>query len=109
MLGFNFVAIDELAAEVAVDLVEIHAVVAGDEGLHEFEVLAYFLDVACTAGIVAGRLDAAGQTVLAFETDYVVGLPAVEGDLLLFKLFDGLVGIYTDLCVALLGDFIRFP
>ena len=81
--------------------------VAGEKGLHELEVLADFVDVAGASGIVAGRLDTAGKTVLALEPDHVVGLPAMQGDLLLLEFSDGFVGVYADGGIALFGDLVR--
>ena len=59
--------------------------VTGDEGLYELEVLAYLIDVAGAAGIVSGGLDTAGQSAFALESDDVVSLPAVKGNLLFLK------------------------
>ena len=105
---FYLVAIDELAAEVAIDLMEIEAVVTGDEGLDELDVLTYLVDVAGTAGIVTCGLDTSGEGLVALETDYIVGLPAVEGDLLLLEGVENGVGIDTNGGVAVFGDLIRF-
>ena len=106
MLRTALVAVYELAAEVSVNLMEIHAVVAGQQGFHEFEVFSYLVYVAGAAGIVAGGLDAAGQAVLAFKTDDVVGLPAVQGNLLLLQLGNGFVGVYAKGRIALFGYFV---
>ena len=77
MLYADFVTIDELAAEVSVDLVEVHAVIAGEKGLHELEVCTDFVDVAGASGIITGGLDASGKTGFTFESHNIVGLPAM--------------------------------
>ena len=100
------VTVHELAAEVSVNLMEVHAVVAGQQGFHEFKVFSYLVYVAGAAGIVAGGLDAAGQAVLAFKANDVVGLPAVQGNLLLLQLGNGFVGVYAKGRIALPGYFI---
>ena len=104
----DLVAVHELAAEVAVDLVEVQAVVARDEALREFDVGPDLVDVAGAARIVAGGLDAAGEACGALETDHVVGLPAVQGDGGFLEGFDGLVGVDADGGIALLGELVGF-
>ena len=78
MLDATLVAVDELATEVAVDLVEVQTVVAGDERLDELDVLTHLVDVTGTAGIVASGLDATREGVVALEAHHIVGLPAVQ-------------------------------
>ena len=79
MLGLHLVAVDELAAELAVDLVEVQAVPAGNERLGLEDVGAQLLDVAGLAGVVARGLNAAREVAaLVFEARHVVRLPAVE-------------------------------
>ena len=85
MFGFHLVAVDELAAELAVDFVEVQAVLAGNERLGLEDVGTQFLDVAGLAGVVARGLDAAREVAaLVLEARHVVRLPAVErkGDFL---------------------------
>ena len=106
VLGATLVAVHELAAEVAVDFVEVHAVVAGKEGLDEFEVAPDFVDVAGASGVVAGGLDAAGKGLVPLEADDVVGLPAVEGNLLPFEFGDGFVRVNAEGGIALPGNLI---
>ena len=78
MLDAALVAVDELAAEVTIDLVEVQAVVAAEQGLHKLNVLANLVDGAGAAGIVTSGLDTAREGFIALETDDVIGLPAVE-------------------------------
>ena len=78
MLDFHLVAIHELSAEIAVYLMEIQAVIAGEEALGESYVSPHFFYVAGTAGIVSCGLDASAQSFVALETDYIVCLPAME-------------------------------
>jgi hypothetical protein len=78
MFYATFVAIYELSAEIAVYFVQVKAVVSGKKGFDEGDVLPYFVDVSGAAGVVSGCLYAAGECFVAFETHYVVGLPAVE-------------------------------
>ncbi len=108
MLGTYLVTIHEFTAEVAVNLMQVHAVVAGQKGLHEFKVPANLVNVPGAAGIVACGLDAAGKSLIAFKADNIVGLPAVEGDLLLFQLGDGFVCVHTKGGIALPGNLVGF-
>ena len=79
MPGLHLIAVDELAAELTVDFVEVQAVPAGDERLGFEDVGAQFLDVAGLAGVVARGLDAAREVAaLVLEARHVVRLPAVE-------------------------------
>ncbi len=108
MLHAHLVAIHELAAEIAIDLVQVHAVVARQEGFHELQVLADFVNVAGAARIVSRSLDTARQGTVVFETGNVIGLPAMQGNLLFLQFGNGLVGIYADGSIAFLGQLIRF-
>ena len=73
----DLVAIDEFTSEISVDFVEVDAVVARKQGLHEFKVLPDLVNVAGAAGIVAGGLDTSGKSCVAFESHHVVRLPAM--------------------------------
>ena len=81
---------------------------AGDQALGEEDVGADFVDVAGAAGVVAGGLDAARETGRALEADYVVGLPAVQGDGGLLQDFDSFVGVHAQGGVAFAGVFVGF-
>ena len=108
MLHLDLVAVDELASEVAVYLVQVQAVVAGQEGLDELDVLAHLVDVAGAAGIVACSLYAARERFVSLEAHHVVGLPAVQRDLLLFQVGYCLVRVYSDCGVAFFSHRIGF-
>ena len=58
MLGTTLVAVDELSTEVTIDLVQIQAVVTGQQCLHELDVLTNLIDVTGTARIVTRGLNA---------------------------------------------------
>jgi hypothetical protein len=87
---------------------EIDAVVSGEESLDELEVGADFLDITGASGVVAGGLDASGERSHALEASDIVGLPAMQGNLLFLQLGNGLVGIYANGSIAFLGQLIRF-
>ena len=106
MLDIHLVAIHELASEITVYLVEVETVASCDQVLGELDVIAYLTDVASASRIVAGRLDSSRQTCIAFKTDNVVGLPAMEGNLGLPEDLDSLVGIHTYGCIAFFGHLI---
>ena len=95
-----------LSAEVSVNLMEIDAVVSGEQGLHELEVCPDLVNVAGAAGIVARCLDSAAEGVRILEPHDVVGLPAVQGYLLPLEGLDGLVGVYAKGCVTFLRNLI---
>ena len=90
MAGLERVAVDEaVLAEDRVVGVEVEAVRAGDEREGLLDVGHQLLRVAGAAGVVAGRLDAAGERAVVVEADDVVALPAVHGDM---ELSEGLQG-----------------
>ena len=79
--GLERVAVDEaVLAEDRVVGVEVEAVRAGDEREGLLDVGHQLLRRAGAAGVVAGRLDAAGERAVVVEADDVVALPAVHGD-----------------------------
>jgi hypothetical protein len=79
MLRLDFVAVHLLAAELAVEGVEIEPVRAGNERQRLLGVGAEFLGRAGLAGIIAGGHDAAGERAAEiFKTAHVVALPAVQ-------------------------------
>ena len=88
--GLERVAVDEaVLAEDRVVGMEVEAVRAGDQGEGLLDVGHQLLRVAGAAGVVAGRLDAAGERAVVVEADDVVALPAVHGDV---EPFEGLQG-----------------
>ena len=108
MAGLHLVAVHELTAEVAINLVEVQAVVASEQALGEGHVRTYLFYVAGASRIIARGLNAAAQGFVALETHHIVGLPAVQADRGLLQLCDGLVGIDAEGGIALAGDFIGF-
>ena len=103
------VAVYEFAAEVAIDLVEVKAVLAGDEAHCVEHVGTEFIHIACLAGIVAVHLDAACERAsLVFETGYVVGLPAVHAQVEILHLLKDFLCIDADSCIALFGNLVGF-
>ncbi len=107
MFDRALVAVNELAAEIAVDFMEVETVLAGDEAHGIENVGAEFVDIACFAGIVAVDLDAAGQrAALVFKTGYIISLPAVHAEVEVLHLLQHLVSVDTKFCVTLFGYFI---
>ena len=79
MPGLHLVAVDRLAAELAVDLMQVQAVRTGNERLGLEDVGTQLFDVAGFARVVARGLDAARKVAApVFEARHVVRLPAVE-------------------------------
>ena len=75
----DLVAVDLLAAELAVDGVDVEAVFAGQQRVDQFKVGAQFLRVAGLAGVIAGHRQPAaefGNGLL--EAGDVVALPAMQ-------------------------------
>lgn len=108
MLGATLVAIHKRSAEVSVGLMQVEAHGTGQQRRGLVDILAQLVDVAGASGEIAGGHDAARCRYVAFEAHNVVGLPAMERDGSFFKGFDGLVGIYAQGGVALLGKRIGF-
>jgi len=108
VLDFHLVAVNELASEVAIDLVEVQAVVAGEQALGEADVGSHFLDVAGASGVVARCLYASAEGFVALETHHVVSLPAMQADGCLFEQFDGFVGVNADGGIAFFGNLVGF-
>ena len=100
MANLHLVAIDELAAEVTVDFVQVQTVITCQQGLHEFNVLAHLVDVACTAGIVTCGLNATAEGIVALKAYHIVGLPAMQRNLLLLKKVQHCVGVDAHGCIA---------
>ena len=109
VLRLDLVAVDLLAAEVAVDGVDVQTMVTGEQRLDLFDVLADLLDVAGLARIVARSLNTSGELAVGIlETGHVVGLPAVQRQRYLGNLFEHGVGIHADFGIALLGGLVGF-
>ena len=109
VLGGDFVAIHDLAAEVAVDFVEVQAMGAGDEALGLEDVGTQFVDVARLARIVACGLDAPAEgACLHFEAGDVVGLPAMHAKVEVLHLAKDGFGVDAQLSIALTGYFVGF-
>ena len=107
VLYSHFIAVNHLALEVTVNLVEVESVCTRDEALCLEDVCAEFVDVACCARIVTCRLDTSGEgSCLYFESLYVISLPAVHAEMEVLKLFENLFCVNTKGCVSLFGDFI---
>jgi hypothetical protein len=81
MLRLDFVAVHFLAAELAVERVQVEAVLAGNERQRLLGVGAQFVRRAGLAGIIAGGDEAAAERAAEiFKAAHVVALPAMEGD-----------------------------
>src|SRR5205814_850518 len=77
--GVDFVAVHALAAELAINRVQTHAMFAGDKRKGLFDVGPQFLRCARLAGVIAGNGEATTQrAVRVFETADVIALPAME-------------------------------
>ena len=108
IFGRNLVAVNELALEVAVDFVEIEAVLAGNERHGIENVVTQFIYVAGFAGIVAVDLYSAGETAFArFKTGYVVSLLAVHAQMEVLHLCENFVGIDSKGRIAFFRYLIR--
>ena len=105
MPGLHLVAVDRLAAELAVDLVQVQAVRTGNERLGLEDVGTQLFDVAGFARVVARSLDAAREVAApVFEARHVVRLPAVERERDVLKRRERLFGVYADLRIAFPRD-----
>ena len=92
----HLVAVHHLASEVAVYLVQVEAMVAGDEALGLQDVLPQLVNVAGSTREVSRRLDAAAQgTGLYLEPVHVVGLPAMQTQVEVLQLLQHLLCVYT--------------
>ena len=86
MLDFYLVAIYKLALEIAIDFVEVQTMVACDKGLYELYILTYLIDITCTARVVSCSLNTSREGIVTLETYHIVGLPTMQGNLLLLEL-----------------------
>ena len=79
MFGADFVAIHLLAAEIAVERVQIETVFAGNQRQRLLGIGAEFLRRARLAGIIAGGDESAAECPAEiFKAAHVVALPAVQ-------------------------------
>ena len=108
VLGEALVAVDELAAEVAVDLVQVQTVGSRDQALGLEDVGAELVDVAGLAGEVSGSLDASGEVSGAFEAGYVVSLPAVHAEMEVLELLKHLFSVDSERGISFLRDLVSF-
>ena len=77
----NRIAVDFLSAEIAVDGVEVEAVVAREKTEHLLKVLTQLIDAARFAGVVTRHGKTATERARAFfESDDIIALPAVQRD-----------------------------
>ena len=105
MLGFELVTVDFLAVlEDRVAGMEVHTVLAGDELESQFKICHQFFRRTRLARVVAGGLNAAGESSCVLESCHVVSLPAVHGNGNLREFLYGLLGIYAE-CGILLFRF----
>ena len=75
----DFVAVHFLAAELAVERVQIQTMLARDERISFFQIGAEFIRRARLAGIIAGgHQPAAERAAEIFKAAHVVALPAVQ-------------------------------
>ena len=101
MLRLDLVAIDAAAAELAVEGVQVEAVLAGDQREGLVQVGAKFLGRAGLAGIVARDREAAAEFFArVLEAADVVALPAVERDRNRGEPLDGRVGVDAEFGVT---------
>ena len=105
MFGSDFIAIHLLAAELAVEGVQVQPVFARHERQRQVQISAQFFRRAGLAGIVAGH----GQTVAqrtagVFETAHVVALPAVQRNGNRRESFQRMVHVHTQRGITLPGQ-----
>ena len=104
VLHAHLVAVDELAAEVAVDFMKVDALCASEQRVDELKVGAHLVDGAGTTGVVTRGLDAAREAGVALEAHHIVGLPAVQRDGGFLEGGDGFVSVDAEGGVAFLGE-----
>src|ERR1035437_6099255 len=81
MLRRNFVAVNFLAAELAVERVQIQTMFSGSERIRFFQIGAKFVRRARFAGIISGGDESAAQRAAEiFKSAHVIALPAVQRD-----------------------------
>ena len=100
------VAVDLLATELTVNLVEVETESTSQERVHLLDILSEFIDVASLARVVTCTLDTARSSLATLEANHVVSLPAVQRDRSLLQSLNSLVCIYTQSSIALLSNLI---
>jgi hypothetical protein len=104
MFGANLVAIDALAAEVAVEGVQIEPMRTGNQRKRLVQVGSQLVRRSRLAGIVSRHRQPAAQLFTGvFEAADVVALPTVERDRNRRESLDGRVGVDAECCVTVLG------
>ena len=104
MFRLNRIAVDFLSAEIAVDGVEVEAVVAREKTEHLLKVLTQLIDAARFAGVVTRHGKTATERARAFfESDDIIALPAVQRDWSLGQDGESLLDINADRGVHLFG------
>ena len=79
MARLDLVAVGEIAVfKYGIACVKIELLFAGHEARRKVEVLHQLFGRACLAGIVAGGLYSAGESLLRVEARNIVALPAVN-------------------------------
>ena len=105
MLGLDFVAVHFFAAELAVEGMQVEAVLAGNERQRFGRVGAKFIGRARFAGIIARGHDAAGERAAEiFKAAHVVALPAMQRDGNFLQAFQHPVRVHADGGVAFPGE-----
>ena len=82
MLGFDLISVHGLAAELAVDGVQVQAVLARYQRERLIKVRAEFIGIAGLAGVVAGDSQPPTQDpdIGLLEAADVIALPAMQGN-----------------------------
>ena len=88
--------------------VKIQLLLTGYEREHLVHICRELLEASSLAGIVTGDLNAAGKRRRAIKANYVVTLPAMDGDCGILQRLDSALCIYAILCVGELCGFIVF-
>ena len=99
VLRFEFISICKFTLfKNSIARVNVYFFRTGNKRHHLFEVRHKFFRIPCSAGVIAGSLNSAGQRSVVIETDNVVTLPAVQRNGNFCKGFKSLVGIYAVFC-----------
>ena len=107
VLGFQSISVSKFAIlKDCVVCVNVELVSTGDQRESLFKVCKQLVGTGCSAGIVTGSLNTAGQRSVVLETKNVVCLPAVHRNANVGKLGDRSLGVNTVLSVDLLCGFI---
>ena len=107
VLGQNLVAIHGLAVGVnAVEGVNIHAVLAGNQRESLVQILHQFFGRPGSSGVVAGCLNASCQRACVFKAAHIVALPAVHGNPYVSQAPDRRFGVHADCRIAFFCQFV---